>query len=226
MNILKKNKLVMSLFLTMLFVLSSQITILAKIEENIEEIDLSALLKTPIEVEKVPLTPEGNLTLVDDVTTNNIEDKQFITAVSKNGNFFYLVIDRANDKDNVYLLNLVDEADLMALIEDEKVTIKEEPQEEIIIPTPIVEEVIEVKEPIKEKNSTLPALITVVVLVGGGAFYYLKYVKGSIGNSGNSDLSEFDDDDFDDFDNENDEIEYEVEEDLIDKLEDYENESL
>ncbi len=46
-------------------------------------------------------------------------NKQFVTLVSKNGNYFYLVIDRAGDKENVYFLNLVDEADLLALIQEE-----------------------------------------------------------------------------------------------------------
>jgi len=65
-----------------------------------------------------PLTPDGNLTLVDDIKVEESKDKQFVTLQSKNGNYFYLVIDRSGDKENVYFLNLVDEADLMALIED------------------------------------------------------------------------------------------------------------
>ena len=72
------------------------------------------------------LTPDGNLTLIDDIlqaeafVSDETEhaEKQFITVQSKNGNYFYLVIDRAGDAENVYFLNLVDEADLMALMED------------------------------------------------------------------------------------------------------------
>lgn len=63
------------------------------------------------------LTPSGNLTLVDDIQTTESTSKQFITLQSKSGNTFYLVIDRSGDKENVYFLNLVDEADLMALID-------------------------------------------------------------------------------------------------------------
>ena len=42
------------------------------------------------------LTPEGNLTLVDDYHTNYSDGsgQQFITLVSKSGATFYLVIDR------------------------------------------------------------------------------------------------------------------------------------
>jgi hypothetical protein len=65
------------------------------------------------------------LSLVDDVllkenegeSTEELPEKQFVTVQSKSGNYFYLVIDRAGESENVYFLNLVDEADLMALIE-------------------------------------------------------------------------------------------------------------
>lgn len=72
------------------------------------------------------LTPDGNLTLIDDILQvevyeseeSELVEKQFITVQSKNGNYFYLVIDRVGDTENVYFMNLVDEADLMALMEE------------------------------------------------------------------------------------------------------------
>ena len=68
------------------------------------------------------LTPEGNLTLVDDYYTNYSDGsgQQFITLVSKSGNTFYLVIDRnAKGQQTVHFMNLVDEADLLTLMEEE-----------------------------------------------------------------------------------------------------------
>ena len=69
------------------------------------------------------LTPEGNLTLVDDYHTNYSDGsgQQFITLVSKSGNTFYLVIDRnAKGQQTVHFMNLVDEADLLSLMEEEE----------------------------------------------------------------------------------------------------------
>lgn len=71
------------------------------------------------------LTPDGNLALIDDIlggayySSEDVGDSQmqFVTVESKNGNTFYLVIDHSTG--DVYFLNLVDEADLLALLEDE-----------------------------------------------------------------------------------------------------------
>ena len=68
------------------------------------------------------LTPEGNLTLVDDYHTDYSDGsgQQFITLVSKSGATFYLVIDRnAKGEQTVHFMNLVDEADLLTLMEED-----------------------------------------------------------------------------------------------------------
>ena len=71
-----------------------------------------------MEPEGVPVTPQGNAALVDDF----FGDKQLITVTTKAGNYFYILIDRANeDKETaVHFLNQVDDADLQALLEDGK----------------------------------------------------------------------------------------------------------
>lgn len=73
------------------------------------------------------LTPDGNMNLVDDIGSTTGEGQQFITMTSKNGNYFYLIIDR-DDKGNetVHLLNQVDERDLLDLMEDDEAAYYEE----------------------------------------------------------------------------------------------------
>ena len=72
--------------------------------EPVEEVEQPVLTSTTDEEDVVTvtdeengaLTPEGNLTLVDDYHTSYSDGsgQQFITLVSKSGNTFYLVIDR------------------------------------------------------------------------------------------------------------------------------------
>ena len=78
---------------------------------------------TVTDEESGALTPEGNLTLVDDYHTDYSDGsgQQFITLVSKSGATFYLVIDRnAKGQQTVHFMNLVDEADLLSLMEEEE----------------------------------------------------------------------------------------------------------
>lgn len=170
---------------------------------------------TPVEpepVEPAPLTPDGNLTLVDDLQGDKTQGKQFVTVQSKAGNYFYLIIDRDGDKENVYFLNLVDEADLLALID-------KAPVEEVTKPTPTppVEDkpVEEEKEPTKEKGNSmgLIGLLLIIVLAGGGAVYYFKVLKPKKENTNIT---------YDDLDYEEDEEEFVLEEIGEDDLDDKE----
>ena len=97
--------------------------------EPVEEVEQPVLTSTTDEEDVVTvtdeetgaLTPEGNLTLVDDYHTNYSDGsgQQFITLVSKSGATFYLVIDRnAKGQQTVHFMNLVDEADLLTLMEE------------------------------------------------------------------------------------------------------------
>ena len=98
--------------------------------EPVEEVEQPVLTSTTDEENVVTvtdeetgaLTPEGNLTLVDDYHTDYSDGsgQQFITLVSKSGATFYLVIDRnAKGQQTVHFMNLVDEADLLALMEED-----------------------------------------------------------------------------------------------------------
>lgn len=65
------------------------------------------------------LYPQGNMTIVSDISGEASNEKEFITVVSKNGNYFYIIIDRSADGENtVHFLNKVDEADLLSLLSE------------------------------------------------------------------------------------------------------------
>ena len=122
-----------------------------------------------------PLTPEGNLTVVDDYQTTFSDGtaQQFITLVSKSGAYFYLIIDRAADGDQTaHFLNMVDEADLLALIDEEDIP---EPEPE---PAPAPEpEPMPEPEPEAEDDGAGKFVLVLLVLAGiagGGAYFWLK----------------------------------------------------
>ena len=190
------------------------------------------------------LTPVGNLTLIDDIlqdentasvesVENEQKSKQFITVQSKNGNYFYIIIDRSGDTENVYFLNLVDEADLFALMETEKETSETEPETEPV-PTCICEdkcitgevntkcevckmtmkecggkEVVQtpaVTEPEEKDNSALLLIVLLLAIGGGAAAWYFKMYKPKQQTKGPADLDNYD---FGDDDTADEEIEYE-----------------
>ena len=69
-------------------------------------------------------TPDGNMTLIDNVEGEDEGQKQFIIVQSKNGHYFYIVIDYSTEGENtVHFLNQVDEADLMAILAEEEITL-------------------------------------------------------------------------------------------------------
>ena len=130
---------------------------------------------TVVEQDAGPLTPEGNLTVVDDYQTTFSDGtaQQFITLVSKSGAYFYLIIDRAADGDQTaHFLNMVDEADLLALMDEEDIP---EPEPE---PAPAPEpEPLPEPEPEEDENGAGKFVLVLLVLAGiagGGAYFWLK----------------------------------------------------
>lgn len=137
------------------------------------------------------LTPDGNLTLVDDYGSADKSGKQFITVTTKAGNYFYIIIDRDDEgNETVHFLNLVDEADLLSLMDEEEAQqyIDSSTQEVTVpkaTPTPdVIEEPTEepsTEEPTAEepaKSNTGALLLLVLVVVGGaGGYFFLKKNK-------------------------------------------------
>ena len=125
------------------------------------------------------LTPDGNLTLIDDVGSSTKTGKQFITLVTKSGNYFYMVIDR-DDKgeENVHFLNMVDEADLFALMDEDQVaeyqasldSQKEDETTEVTVPAPEEPQEVEVEKP-EKKVSWAPLMLLAIVGIGGAGFF-------------------------------------------------------
>ena len=165
-----------------------------------------------------PLTPDGNLTLMDDIGSAFGAGKQFITVTTKGGNTFYLIIDR-DDKgnENVHFLNLVDEADLLALTKDGesivpactctdkcavgkintgckvcRTNMSECAGKEVTEPTP---QPAEPAETAPEKSTSGAGLVVVVLLLllgGGGALYWFKLRKPKADTRGSDDLDDYD----------------------------------
>lgn len=151
-----------------------------------------------VKVDPKPLTPEGNMTLVDDISGDAAGDKQFIVVQSRGGNYFYIIIDNAAEGENrVHFLNQVDEADLLSIIDEDLQSIQQQTTPPVVEqPTPITEpEPTTQPEPEKPKeNNAMYGLILflLVAVLGGGVIVYLKVIKPKQNVKGSTDLDEFD----------------------------------
>ena len=160
--------------------------------------------------EKTPLTPDGNMSLVDNVKGDAAKDKEFIIVKSRGGNYFYIVIDHAAQGENtVHFLNQVGEKDLLSII-DEKDSLSAKPElpkeEEKKEPEAEKEKP---EEKTEKKNPAGMIALSLILILGlaGGAFYYFKIIKPKQNVKGSTELDEFDfedyEDEFTDEDNEN-----------------------
>ena len=135
---------------------------------------------------------DGNLVTRDllyDAATN----KQFITVETSGGSTFYIVIDydKPVDEDgeqyHTYFLNMVDEADLLALMDEEEAAKYREKEPEVTEPAetekpqetePAPEEQKTKSE--QKKSSPLPMIMLLLFVIGAagvGGYLYIK-MKG------------------------------------------------
>lgn len=173
-----------------------------------------------------PFTEDG-IAATRDLLYDKHTNKQFITVETRNGHTLYIVIDydklldEEEERYQTYFLNPVDEADLMALLEDGQTeekpaacTCTEKCQagavntacpvcavnmSECAGKAPEVEPEPE-PEPEKESGSggALVLILLLAALGGGGAFAYIKFIKPKQGAkvSADPDDYEFEDEEY------------------------------
>ena len=139
--------------------------------EGLDPVEPTEPPATP-EPEPNPFTPDGQGTMVDNATDQ--DGKEFFTIMAADESVFYLVIDRQRETENVYFLNAVTVADLMALAEPSPEAVPEP------LPEPEPEPATEPKpEPEPEKSGGAGTLLLVlaVLALGGGAGWYFKIYR-------------------------------------------------
>ncbi len=162
------------------------------------------------------LTPDGNLSLIDDIGRSTRSGKQFITVETRNGNVFYLIIDRDNEgEETVHFLNQVDEADLLTLMGDDapaaetpavcnckekcaagavntNCPVCKNNLSECIGKEVVAEPEPEPEQPEEKSCGGLVVIILLLALAGGGAFAYVKFIKPKQGVKVSADPDDYD----------------------------------
>ena len=125
-KMLKKLGIVIpSAVLTLLMAVGFSTPAFAYVEPEVKEEPAQVIEEEePTEEEKIPFTIAGNGEVEDNITDDS--SKEFFTVKTKGGNTFFLVIDRARNSENVYMLSMIDEYDLQEFLTDEERNGKEE----------------------------------------------------------------------------------------------------
>ena len=177
-----KNKVMKNILMIMLsstiLMGSASVTAFAQANENAEQTETAeqVIEEQPAEqpaTEGTPFSTPGNGQLVDD--KENDSSKQFLTVQTKNGNTFYMVIDRSGTSENVYMMSLVDEQDLAEFLDENEETEKKE-ESAVVLP-----EITTTPEPESGGNKMFGSAVLGggIVLVFGGlaAFALSKFRK-------------------------------------------------
>ena len=188
-------------------------------EETTTETEAPSETETPADEPQGQITPDGNLTLVDDLDYSSRAGLQFMTVTSKDGHVFYIVIDRTANSENVYFLNQVDAADLMALMNDEQkeeylkeqeAKQQEQQQTTVTAAQQETQAPSETEQPAQTEAEKQPlnnsmVMIAVFGVIGIGviaAYYFLKIKPKKNGSSIDEDREFYDDEEYENEDQE------------------------
>lgn len=125
-----------------------------------------------------PFTPSGTGAVVDNATDE--DGKEFYTIMTPDEHVFYLVIDKQKETENVYFLNAVTVADLMALAEipaPPQTGAVTGPQPESTSEPPAEETPSPVEQGQGNSNTGMMIIIAVIAVLGGGAGWYFKIYR-------------------------------------------------
>ena len=104
------------------------------------------------------------------------DTKEFITVQTKNNQTFFVVIDRANSANNVYMLSMIDEDDLEQFLNEDSGDIQIEDISDL---ASLEEDTTESGQAEKKKGSGATLYIILIIAAAGilGGYYYIRIYK-------------------------------------------------